>query len=60
MLRGLAFFDASTALGLFATDQMSWNGTHELRSTTDGGATWTPGIHSAGMRGEWTVERVVY
>ena len=89
-LVGLAFFNAPTGLGLFGTDQLTLFGTQELRSTTDGGKTWTflnelkqspcnvyslrqndvaqrlicvfhdGSIHSAGMTGEWTVERVVY
>jgi hypothetical protein len=37
----LAFFDANTALAIFATDRLTWSGTQEIRSTTDGGKTWT-------------------
>lgn len=40
-LAALAFFDASNALAIFMTDRMTWSGTQEIRSTTDGGKTWT-------------------
>jgi hypothetical protein len=40
-LFALAFFDTSNGLGLFGVDKMSWSGAQELRSTADGGKTWT-------------------